>query len=98
MTSMKKYNVWLPLVFSVLIIGGMYFGYQLNDRSSGQKGFFSKDKRNSLQEAVDLIRLRYVDSVHLDTLEGDAIEYMMSQLDPHSVYIPAIRLKETEFG
>ena len=93
---MKKYNVWLPLVFAVLIIGGMYFGYQLNVHSSGQKGFFSKDKRNSLQEAIDLIRLKYVDSVHLDTLEGDAIEYMMNQLDPHSVYIPASKLKETE--
>lgn len=95
MTGMKKYNIWLPLLFALLIIGGMYFGYQLNDRTIGKKGFFSNDKRSSLQEVLDLIMLKYVDSVKLDTLSGHAIELMMNQLDPHSVYIPASLLNET---
>lgn len=95
MMGKKKYNVWLPLIFALLIIGGMYFGYLLNDRTIGKKGFFSNEKRSSLQEVLDLIMLKYVDSVKLDTLSGNAIELMMNQLDPHSVYIPASLLNES---
>ena len=90
----KKLQVWLPLIFSLVMIAGMYFGYQLNDGSGVKKGFFSSDKRNSLQEALDLIKLKYVDSVHLDSLEQSAIEEIMSKLDPHSVYLPPVELKE----
>jgi carboxyl-terminal processing protease len=43
---------------------------------------------------LDLIKLKYVDSVHMDSLEGSAIEQMMSKLDPHSVYFPPVELKE----
>ncbi len=88
----KKLRVWLPLLFAVVMIAGMYLGYQLHDQS-GSKKFFSPNKRGSLQEALDLIRLRYVDSVQLDSLEGVAIEQMMNELDPHSVYFPPVELK-----
>jgi carboxyl-terminal processing protease len=90
----KKLQVWLPLIFAVVMIAGMFFGYQLNDQSGGKKGFFSSAKRGPLQEAIDLINSKYVDSVHLDSLEAGAIEQMMNELDPHSVYFPPVELKE----
>ena len=89
----KKLQVWLPLIFAVVMIAGMFFGYQLNEGGSGNKSFFSANKRGSLQEALDLINMHYVDTVHLDSLEGNAIEEMMSRLDPHSVYFPPVDLK-----
>lgn len=89
----KKLQVWLPLIFSMVMILGMFFGFQLNEQSGGRKGFFSPKKRGSLQEALDLIYMKYVDSVHLDSLESGAIERMMSELDPHSVYLPPVDLK-----
>ncbi|MEO7924285.1 MAG: S41 family peptidase [Chitinophagaceae bacterium] len=94
MMGNKKLQVWLPLLFSIVMIAGMFFGYKLGNQDGGSKGFFSSNKRSSLQEAVDLIRLKYVDSVYLDTLEGKAIREMMSELDPHSVYLPPEDLKE----
>lgn len=90
----KKLQVWLPMLFSVVMIAGMFFGFNLHKETGGSKGFFDADKRNSLQEAIDLIHLKYVDSVRLDSLEGNAIQQMMSQLDPHSVYIPPANLQE----
>lgn len=90
----KKLQVWLPLIFSVVMIAGMFFGFNLHKQTGNNKGFFAVNKRNSLEEAMDLIKLRYVDSVHLDTLEEGAIQQMMSGLDPHSVYIPATSLNE----
>ncbi|HSU27652.1 MAG TPA: S41 family peptidase, partial [Chitinophagaceae bacterium] len=87
----KKLQVWLPLLFAAVMVLGMYFGYQLG---GGNGKFFSSEKRNSLQEALDFIKLKYVDPVNVDSLETSAIEQMMSKLDPHSVYFPPVELKE----
>lgn len=92
MTGNKKLQVWLPLLFSLVMIAGMFFGYKLGNKG-GKNNFFSSNKRSTLQEALDLIRLRYVDSVPLDSLQGIAIEEMMNGLDPHSVYLPPVDLK-----
>ena len=92
--SNKKLQVWLPLIFSIVMIAGMFFGFNLHKQTGSTKGFFAVNKRNSLEEALDLIKSRYVDSVHLDTLEEGAIQQMMNGLDPHSVYIPATSLQE----
>jgi carboxyl-terminal processing protease len=89
----KKLQIWLPLLFSIIMIVGMYFGYQLREETGGGKGFFNTGKRNSLQEAIDLVRTRYVDSIRLDTLEDKAIKSLMNELDPHSVFIPASELQ-----
>jgi carboxyl-terminal processing protease len=92
MMGNKKLQVWLPLLFSLVLIMGMYLGYKLN--GAGKNDLFASNKRSSLQEAVDLIRLKYVDSINIDSLEGRAIEEMMTVLDPHSVYLPPVDLKE----
>ncbi len=71
----------------------MVIGFNLreNTRSSN---FFSIPKRTPLQEVLDLIRLKYVDAVGTDTLADDAIEEMLTHLDPHSIYIPSSKLQE----
>src|SRR5215210_3903884 len=90
----KKLQVILPLIFSFVMIGGMFFGYRLHQQTGTTKGFFRQDKRSSLQEALDLIKSRYVDSVRVDSLQDDALQGLVNELDPHSVYIPATRLTE----
>lgn len=90
----KKLQVWLPLLFAIVMIIGMFFGSKLNDQINGQSSLFKTARRSSLQEALDLIRLKYVDSVRLDTLQANAIQDMMNELDPHSIYIPATKLEE----
>jgi carboxyl-terminal processing protease len=89
MMGNKKLNVWLPLIFSVVMIAGMFVGYGLG----GGTNFFKTEKKASLQEAVELIRNKYVDKVNLDSLQRGAIQEMMTQLDPHSVYFPPVELK-----
>jgi carboxyl-terminal processing protease len=85
----KKLQVWLPLIFSLVMITGMYFGFQLHQQTGSTKSFFKRDKRTSLQETLDLIKDRYVDRIGIDSLQDDAINEVMAHLDPHSVYIPA---------
>ncbi|HEY6506107.1 MAG TPA: PDZ domain-containing protein, partial [Chitinophagaceae bacterium] len=85
----KKLQVWLPLIFSVVMIVGMFLGYGLG----GGTDFFKTDKQTSLQEALEVIKRNYVDDVNSDSLEIGAIEKMLSRLDPHSVYFPPVELK-----
>ena len=59
----KKLQVWLPLIFSVVMICGMFFGFKLNQQTGSRESFFKKDKLTALQEALNLIQDRYVDSV-----------------------------------
>ncbi|RYY53900.1 MAG: S41 family peptidase [Chitinophagaceae bacterium] len=89
----KKLQVWLPLLFSVVLVAGMFLGYRLNKGGPGSD-FFKANKTTTLQEAVDLIRLRYVDKVNLDSIQQGAIKEMMGELDPHSVYFPPVELKQ----
>src|SRR2546423_10895770 len=90
----KKLQVWLPLIFSVVMIAGMFFGFKIHQQTGSTQSFFKRSNRTSLQEALDLIKNRYVDSVHLDSLQNDAITDVMNHLDPHSVYIPASNVSE----
>ena len=90
---MKKLQVWLPLLFAIVMMVGMLIGFRLrgNIRSTG---FFLPRKETPVEEVMDLIHMNYVDSVSTDTLGDNAIQGMLTHLDPHSVYIPAVDLGE----
>jgi carboxyl-terminal processing protease len=91
---MKKLQVWWPLLFALTLIAGMWIGFRLRNNIPEAQGFFSTNKRSSLQEVMNLVRTRYVDSVDTDSLTEDAINAMLSKLDPHTSYIPAVYTTE----
>jgi carboxyl-terminal processing protease len=84
----KRLQVWFPLLFSIIMVAGMVIGYKLREQS-GIKNFFTINKKTSFQEVIDLIRLKYVDEVGIDSLSKGAINNLLHHLDPHSVFIPA---------
>jgi carboxyl-terminal processing protease len=90
---MKKLQVWLPLLFAVVMIVGMIIGFRLRGNIV-TSGFFKTRKQSPVQEVVDLVNMKYVDPVSMDTLGNAAIDGMLTHLDPHSVYIPAADLSE----
>lgn len=85
----KKLQVWLPVLFALVMIVGMMIGFKLREKTSQ---LFSLKGRDELQEVIELVRSRYVDNVNADSLKDAAIEEVLSKLDPHSVYIPASEL------
>ncbi|MGC4103347.1 S41 family peptidase [Ferruginibacter sp.] len=88
----KKLQVWLPLLFSLTLIAGIYIGFKMRDDFPG-KSFFYMEKRRPVQEIMDLIENKYVDEVKMDALADTAIQAMLNKLDPHSVFIPAEQLQ-----
>jgi carboxyl-terminal processing protease len=89
---MKKIQVWLPLLFAIVMIAGMQIGFKLRENVPASHKFFQPNKGSSLQEVMYLVRSNYVDPVDTDSLTEDAVQAMLTHLDPHSVFIPAVHL------
>ena len=72
------YGLVTILVFLLGISTATYFGI------GGRRGTSSK-----LDEIYSLIQQYYVDSTNMDSLSEEALPFILSQLDPHSVYLNA---------
>lgn len=82
-----KQQIRLPLVLSIGIAAGVLIGATISEKSTT-----GTDVHKSLQkfrEVLFHIDSKYVDEVDTDELVEDAITHMLSNLDPHSSYIPA---------
>lgn len=89
----KKLQTWLPLLFSITMIAGMFIGFKMRDGLPGQS-FFKIQKRSTIMEVLELVKNKYVEDIPMKSLEDTAIEAILSKLDPHSVLIPADKLQE----
>lgn len=88
--SPKRFNIWTPLTFSVILVMGILIGFQLNRYLAGKRSITNTLERNDrLEEIIDIIGSRYVDSVNTDSLYEDAVTGILKHLDPHTIYIPA---------
>ena len=76
----KKLQVWLPILFSITMVLGMLIGYQLKERTGGNR-FFSLSGKTSLQEVVELIKGKYVDKIAADSVNQLALSQLLSHLD-----------------
>ncbi|MBA3673621.1 MAG: PDZ domain-containing protein, partial [Chitinophagaceae bacterium] len=91
----KKLQVWQPLLFSLVMIGGMIIGYKIKGNMPAI-GIFSTEKRRPVQEVLNLIENKYVDKADADSLGDAAIQAILSKLDPHSVFLPAAQLQSAK--
>lgn len=89
----KKLQLWLPVLFALVMVFGMTIGYKIKEETAGNR-FFSGNRRSSLQELVELVKGKYVDKVTVDSINQLVADELLAHLDPHSVYIPADQLKE----
>jgi carboxyl-terminal processing protease len=87
---MKTKRTLLPLLFSLVLTLGMFFGYKLKE-NMGIYGpsFSSSNNQSGIKEILSIIDRHYIDSIHNDSLSLLAINSIMEQLDPHSIYIPS---------
>jgi carboxyl-terminal processing protease len=84
-----KLNVWMPLLFAFILIFGMILGFNLRDTLRNKRDIQTLERNDRLEQIIDLVDAKYVDSVNADVLYEDAINGILSHLDPHTVYIPA---------
>ncbi|MFW5777901.1 MAG: S41 family peptidase [Bacteroidota bacterium] len=87
---------YLPILFAIVLAAGVIIGLSLNfntkPRVAEERNFFSIGLGNGNDKVSDIINYiddSYVDSVDQDELTEEAIVSLLSNLDPHSSYIPA---------
>lgn len=84
----------MPLLAAVVLITGMVFGFKLRDSLRYKRDITTIIERNDrLEQVIDLIKQRYVDTVNPNLLYEDAVNGILSHLDPHTEYIAADRLQ-----
>ncbi|HEU4555494.1 MAG TPA: S41 family peptidase [Chitinophaga sp.] len=95
MSNNRKLNVFLPLLFAIVLALGMYLGHKMpTGRNAINAVLFNGGNRSALQETMDLIKVKYVDTVKVNDLQQEAIDGLLSHLDPHSIYIPPSSVEE----
>lgn len=92
-----KSQIRLPLILAITLAAGMFIGQQLphydqNVRLSGG----SRPGAGTLDEILRYVSSKYVDTVNTAELRNEAIDHLLSRLDPHSVYISPDELKAVE--
>ncbi|MDE6449003.1 MAG: S41 family peptidase, partial [Muribaculaceae bacterium] len=83
----KSISPWVPVIVALTFVAGIAAGMYMN-RSTGRPAGEQK-----LGLIMDMIQSDYVDEVDMDSLVEKTIPSLLSNLDPHSVYIPASSLK-----
>jgi len=92
----SKLQVRLPLLFALTLAIGMFIGQQLPQSGRAVRfipGTAAGKNNGPFDEILRYVEARYVDSVDATALQTKAVEYLLDQLDPHSVYISPDEIK-----
>ena len=85
----NKSNRMMPLLMALCVIIGIIIGTFYANHFSGNRLNIINSGSNRLNNLLHIIDDQYVDAVNIDSLVDKAIPQILSDLDPHSVYISA---------
>jgi carboxyl-terminal processing protease len=81
---------WQPLAFAVVLLIGVLIGKTQTGSHEGTYG--QSTERGRVVHILDRIERLYVDEVERDALEAIAVEAILDELDPHSMFFSAEEL------
>ena len=87
--NQNKKNRYVPLLMAVCVALGIIMGTFYANHFSGNRLNIINSGSNRLNNLLHIIDDQYVDNVNIDSLVDKAIPQILSDLDPHSVYITA---------
>lgn len=88
---MKKYL--LPTLTIVALLIGLLVGNALSNKANAQRfiiqnGQLFQQPESKVDQLLQLINRAYVEPINMDSLTDEVMQEIVSQLDPHSAYIP----------
>ena len=98
----NKNFVWVIILLTVSLLLGFFIGKYYRENSP--RSAILRSGQNKINETLEVINRNYVDTVDVARLTESAIEKIISELDPHSSYIPAVDVEtanedlEVSFG
>ena len=88
MNNKKNYR-FMPLVMAICVIVGILIGTFYANHFSGNRLSIINSSSNKLNNLLHIVEDQYVDTVDVNDLVEKAMPQILSELDPHSVYISA---------
>lgn len=85
----NKKNRFVPFLMAVCVVVGIVVGTFYAQHFSGNKLGIINTSSNKLNALLRIIDDQYVDTVKMTDLVEEAMPLILSELDPHSSYIPA---------
>ncbi|MBP3726143.1 MAG: S41 family peptidase [Bacteroidaceae bacterium] len=82
-------NRFSPLILSLCVVGGLFIGSFYTRHFSGNRLNVIGSSNDRLRTIFDIIADQYVDTVDIDSMVEKAIPTILSELDPHSMYLTA---------
>ena len=79
----------MPFLLAVCLVAGIAIGTFYANHFSGNKLGIINTSSNKLNALLHIIDEQYVDTVNITDLVEEAMPQILSELDPHSSYIPA---------
>lgn len=83
MSKPSKSALLIPVIVILVFIGGLWTGSMFSNKTE------YKNNTDKLSHILSLISNEYVDKVNIDSIIEKTLPDLLSNLDPHSVYIPA---------
>ena len=77
----------MPLWLAVSVVIGIFIGSFFANRFSGNRLSIINSGSNKLNDLLHIVDDQYVDTVNVNDLVEKAVPTILSELDPHSVYI-----------
>ena len=85
----KKRNRYMPLIMALCVVFGIFIGTFYANHFTGNRLSIINSGSNKLNNLLHIIDAQYVDTVDVNDLVEKAVPQILSELDPHSVYIAA---------
>ncbi|MDE7086389.1 MAG: S41 family peptidase [Prevotella sp.] len=87
--NQKRNSRFMPLIMAVCVVVGILIGTFYANHFSGNRLSIINSSSNKLNNLLHIIDAQYVDTVDVNGLVEKAMPQILSELDPHSVYIAA---------
>ncbi len=88
---------YTPFIYALILSFGVMLGFVVNSITAGKQALLNRSY-DKLEDILNYVDQKYVDTVNRTQLMDKTIDKMLSNLDPHSVYIPAKDVSEMNEG
>jgi carboxyl-terminal processing protease len=90
-------NPYAPFIYAMVLCFGVMLGFVVNSLTADKQPMLNS-RYSKIDDILNYIDQKYVDTINRTQLMDKTIEKMLSNLDPHSVYIPAQDVSEMNEG
>ena len=89
MSENNKTSRFIPVIIAASIVVGILIGTFYTNHFSGNRFSSINTSSNKLNDLLRIVDDKYVDTVSMNDLVEKAMPQILSELDPHSMYISA---------